>query len=106
MNQTTGLTSEEWHDIRSVFFKYPDIERVILYGSRAMGNYQPASDIDLTLIGEDIDLGILSDITFELDDLLLPYKFDLSIYQDISNEALKEHIKRVGIVLYEKVPVN
>lgn len=106
MNQKTGLTSEEWYDIRAVFSKYPEIERVILYGSRAMGNHQPASDIDLTLIGDDINSGVLTEITFGLDDLMLPYKFDLSVYGDISNEALIDHIKRVGIVLYENLGVS
>lgn len=103
MNKNTGLTEKEWNDVQEVFSAHPQVDRVVLYGSRAMGNFQPASDIDLTLIGNEINLSVLTEIVFELDDLMLPYKFDLTVYEDITNTALKEHIQRVGIVLYDKL---
>jgi len=62
----------------------------------------PGSDIDLALFGRDLDISILSRITSALDDLLLPYKIDLSIFANISNSNLLGHIERVGVVFYEK----
>ncbi len=58
--------------IRNVFTKYPRIDRVLLYGSRVKGNYKHGSDIDLTIISEEINLQIIHKIENEIDDLLLP----------------------------------
>ncbi len=96
-----GLTHAHINSINSVFKNYNCIIKVILYGSRAKGNYRNGSDIDLTLIGNDIDLSTLMKIENELDDLLLPYKIDLSILNKIENSELKDHINRVGKVFYE-----
>ena len=82
--------------INSVFMKYSQIDKVILYGSRAKGNFENGSDIDLCLIGIEINLNVLHKIENELDDLLLPYSIDLSNYSHISNDDLLDHINRVG----------
>ncbi len=98
----TGLTSKEQREIQDVFSRYHDIEKVLIYGSRAMGNYKPSSDIDLTLIGENITLDLLFKIEMDLDNLLLPYKFDISVYHRISDPDFLEHIDRVGVPFYLK----
>ena len=72
-----------------------------MYGSRAKGNYKPGSDIDLTLKGKELNLKLLNKISLELDDLLLPYTFDLSIYHHIKQPDLIDHIVRVGKVFYK-----
>ena len=97
-----GLTSEDIHAIKEVFSRNAEIEKAILFGSRAKGNYKPSSDIDISLVGASITLTKLSEIEAELDDLLLPYKIDLSIYHKIENLEFVEHIDRIGIRLYEK----
>jgi predicted nucleotidyltransferase len=82
---------------------YPQVEQAILYGSRAKGNYKRGSDIDLTLQGgADLTLTVLYHIMDELDDLLLPYQIDLSIWHLIDDLALREHIKRVGQPFYTR----
>ena len=96
----TGLNNSDIERIQHVFALYPQVEKVILYGSRAKGTYKPASDIDLTLVGTHLDLSIQQKIENELDDLLLPYKFDISIYHQILNKELVEHIERVGKVIW------
>lgn len=103
--EKSGLTNKEVESIISVFSKYAQIEEVLLYGSRARGDYKPASDIDITMKGENIDLTLLSEIEYDLDDLLLPYKLDISIYDRISNSDLINHIDRVGVKLYEKTSI-
>lgn len=96
-----GLSRQDIEHYQSVFADFPQVERVILYGSRAKGNYRPASDIDLTLIGA-LDWQTFNELEQRLDDLMLPYQLDLSICSQIDNPELIEHIKRVGKVFYEK----
>lgn len=81
---------------------FNEVEKVIIYGSRAIGNYREYSDIDLTFFGAKLDLKTLNQISTHLDELNLIYKFDLSILSHISNASLLEHISRVGIVFYKK----
>lgn len=97
-----GLKENDINKIKTVFEKYHEIEKIILYGSRAKGNFRPNSDIDLTCIGENLTLKLLNKITWDLDDLLLPYTFDISNYQHIKQDDLLEHIGRIGIVFYQK----
>ncbi len=97
-----GLKNSDINSIKSVFKKHDKVSKVILYGSRAKGNYRNNSDIDLTLVGEKIDLDTLLKIENELDELLLPYKIDMSIFHKINSKDLIDHINRVGIVFYEK----
>ncbi len=97
-----GLDNNVIEKILSVFSKFPTIQKVVLYGSRAKGNYKNGSDIDLCLFGKDLDLKLLYQIEEALDNLFLPYSFDLSIYSNLSNQDLIDHIDRVGIALYPK----
>lgn len=92
-----GLDSSTIKKIRLIFANYPSIEKVILYGSRAIGNYRSGSDIDLTLLAPQLTTSDLLRIENELDDLLLPYQIDLSLYHQIENDDLLEHIQRVGV---------
>jgi uncharacterized protein len=97
-----GLKEQTIESICGVFAYHPLVEKAMLYGSRAMGNFRPGSDIDLTLFGESLtslELGVIDE---ELDDLLLPYQIDLSIFHRIENTDLREHIERVGVVFYRK----
>jgi uncharacterized protein len=96
-----GLKETTIEKIRSVFAKYPEIEKAVLYGSRAKGNYRNGSDIDLTLMGDGLTHNQLLRIEREIDDLLLPYKMDLSLYRQIENPDLSKHIDRVGITFYQ-----
>jgi predicted nucleotidyltransferase len=103
-----GLPDEAVEAICSVFRRHPQIETVMLYGSRAKGNFKNGSDIDLTFKGNRLDQGILNRIDTELDNLLLPWMFDLSIYSTIENKDLIDHINRVGIPIYQRdaLPAN
>jgi len=95
-----GLESKVISRIQDVMSSFTEIEKVTLFGSRAKGNYRPGSDIDLTLIGDDIDLKILNQLLLKLDELMLPYTFDISIFKQITNLEFIEHINRVGIDFY------
>lgn len=97
-----GLKQTTIDKINAVFEKITEVEQVIIYGSRAKGNYRNGSDIDITLKGEQLTYDILSKITGEIDDLDTPYLFDISIYDKLNSPSLEEHINRVGQVFYKK----
>ena len=97
-----GLTEDAIARIKAVFAACPEIERVVLYGSRAKGTQRNGSDIDLTIEGEAMSPSQLLRIENALDDLLLPYKMDISLLHWIDNPDLLAHIRRVGQVFYEK----
>ncbi len=97
-----GLKEETIKKINEVFSNYSEIKKVIIYGSRAKGSYKNGSDIDLTLIGENIKLEQLNKIDNELDNLMLPYSFDLSAYKELTNKEFIEHIDRVGLVFFNR----
>lgn len=96
-----GLKQQHIDAINEHFARFPQIEQVIVYGSRAKGNYKNGSDIDLTVKG-DLDYSSLLKLENLLDDLLLPYKMDISLYRQISNPDLVDHIDRVGLTFYKK----
>ncbi|MFH2144043.1 MAG: nucleotidyltransferase domain-containing protein [Bacteroidota bacterium] len=97
-----GLKEDIIKKIRKVFSEFPEINEAVLYGSRAKKNFRPGSDIDITLKGEELNLNKLNQISIKLDDLLLPYIFDLSLFHHIKNSELLEHIHRAGVLFYKK----
>ena len=103
LHDKSGLSFATINQILSIFSQHPALKKAILYGSRAKGNYRKGSDIDLTLIGDTLSHTDLGKIENQLDDSLLPYSFDFSLYQEIDNPDLLDHIKRVGIVFYSRV---
>ena len=100
-----GLNDRTVAQIHEVLALFPEVEQAMLYGSRAKGNFKPGSDVDLTLLGAGLTQKILGQIQGELEDGLLPYRFDISILAQITQADLIEHIRRVGVVFYEKKPL-
>jgi predicted nucleotidyltransferase len=100
-----GLTGETVAQIHEVLARYPEVEKAMLYGSRAKGNYKPGSDVDLTLLGTAMTTKILRQIQSDFDDGHMPYSFDISILAQINQADLLDHIRRVGVVFYEKKPL-
>lgn len=98
----SGIKDTDQKRIVEVFSHYKEIEKVVLFGSRAIGNNKLNSDLDFTLYDQELNLSLLIKIESEFDDLLLPYKFDLSVYHQITNTELISHINRVGKVIYHK----
>ncbi|RLB75402.1 MAG: nucleotidyltransferase domain-containing protein [Deltaproteobacteria bacterium] len=98
-----GLSDSTILKIQQVFEKYPQIDKVMVYGSRAKGTFRPGSDIDLTLFGKELDQRQCSEIAEELDELLLPYTIDLSVFDQLKHPDLKEHIERVGKIFYQRI---
>jgi uncharacterized protein len=97
-----GLSSQTIEKIYSVLTDFPLIEKAVLYGSRAKGNFRNGSDIDLTLIGSQLNHTDLMKIEDRIDDLYLAYSFDISLFHQIENKDLIQHIERVGKEFFKK----
>ena len=97
-----GLSEQTCATIRKILDQHPMIDKAVIYGSRAKGNYKNGSDIDLTLMGNALDYKTLSAVAWALDESLIPYTVDLSLFEKIESPALREHIERVGKVFYER----
>lgn len=100
---TYGLTESELGEIVFIFSKYPEIESVVLFGSRAMGNFKEASDVDIAVLGKNVNFSVTTDLKSDLEDETdIPYFFDVIGYNTISNLKLKKHIDELGKIIYEK----
>ncbi len=93
------LTPAELELVRSVFRLHPEVKAATLFGSRAKGTHSNRSDVDLVVTGE-VDPLKAEAIAAELEDLPLPYRFEVQPWEHIHHKPLREHIQRVGIVIY------
>lgn len=101
MTTRFGLTEEALTLICDVFRRYPEIHRVKLFGSRATDRFEDGSDVDLALWGE-VNLTLLGRIAGELDELPLPYTFDVKAYDAVRYEPLRRQIDETGKMLYDR----
>lgn len=96
-----GLLERDLKYILEAVSNYSEIEEIIIFGSRAMGNYKKGSDVDLALKGENVNRKIASRFSYDLnEEYPLPYFFDVVSYKDLSNEELKKHIDSAGKSIY------
>lgn len=96
-----GLSDKSMEIIRGIYSQFPQIESVILYGSRAKGNFKPGSDIDMTIVADPtFDFSALAKVNAMFHESSLPYLYDISDFSKLTNPDLIEHIKRCGKVIY------
>jgi len=96
-----GLSDTVIKELQDVFRRHANIKKVLIFGSRSKGNYREGSDIDLAVVGNNIDYNQLLSILCEIDDLGLLYSVDLLDYSKKKGTPIGDHIDRVGQVLYE-----
>jgi predicted nucleotidyltransferase len=99
---TFGLSEKTLSSLRSYFVGIPEVEQVILYGSRARGDYHKGSDIDFMLIGSGITPRLLSKMDMEIDDLLLPYFIQIIDRKQIRDASFLEVVEKEGVVFCKK----
>ncbi len=97
-----GLSKMQLQLILGVINNFEEIDKVIIFGSRATGKNKPGSDIDLALIGDKLTSLSVNRVSSALDDLPLPYMFDLINYHEVNNEFLKKKIDEEGKLFYER----
>ncbi|MUV37580.1 hypothetical protein JNUCC1_01386 [Lentibacillus sp. JNUCC-1] len=95
-----GLIERDFYYIHKAIDAFPEIEKAVLFGSRALGNYKRGSDVDIALLGKSVSphtVAMISDYLNE--EYPLPYMFDIVHYEALSNAQLKEHIDKYGKIL-------
>ena len=101
MNNNLGLSDTDMKIILDLLQNEKAVEQAIVFGSRAKGNYRNGSDVDIALKGENLDFRTVAHLSYVLnEETPMPYRFDLLNYQTLNNDALKEHINRVGKEIY------
>lgn len=99
-----GLSQEVIEKITSVFNYIPNLEEVIIFGSRAKGNFSLGSDVDLAVTGSHLTWQDLMDLRIGVENLGLLYTFDIHNLDRIGNKDVKSHIARVGKTLWTRQP--
>jgi uncharacterized protein len=97
-----GLSESDIDQVVETLQQNRNITKVVLFGSRAKGTYHAGSDVDLALFGRHLGLNDLLDLSIEIEKLNLPYMFDLILHDRIKEITLLDHIKRVGVNLFER----
>ena len=100
---TFGITEKSYQLLLNAFIKFEEVEQVILFGSRAKGNYKKGSDIDLAIKGKNSSPSLALNLKAYLnEELPIPYFVDVIDYNSLNYQELKEHINRVGKPFYKK----
>lgn len=101
--KTYGLNERETQIIFGILKKYSEIKDVLIFGSRAKGVFHKGSDVDLAIDGGNVAPKTLRQIKSDFEESSLPYRVDLLDFNTLSNVSLKEHIKRVGKSILQKI---
>ena len=98
-----GLKPQIIEDIKDILKKYPEVEKAVIFGSRARGNYRKGSDIDITLFGDKLTNSINTKIFYEIDNLYLIYNIDLINFNTLNeDDKLRQNILDEGVEIYAK----
>ncbi|OGO77590.1 MAG: DNA polymerase III subunit beta [Clostridiales bacterium GWB2_37_7] len=102
MNQF-GISEKSFNLILEAFVQYAEIEEVVIFGSRAKGNYKNGSDIDLAIKGSNCNASLAMNASAYMNEKLpIPYMVDVVDYSSLQHKDIKEHIDRIGITIYNK----
>ncbi|MFT9495327.1 nucleotidyltransferase domain-containing protein [Anaerosolibacter sp.] len=98
-----GLKEDDLAYIIGKVKEFIEIEKAVIFGSRAKGNYRPGSDVDLAIYGDQITFDTISSLHARLEmQGPLPYFFDIVDYTHLDHKELKDHIDRVGKIIFER----
>lgn len=99
MNKEYGIRRNLFDEMLKLFKDF-GLKKVILFGSRARGDYRNNSDIDLAVIFNSKDNDNYIRLFTKLEELNTLYKFDVIDFNRITNDKLKEEILKDGICIY------
>jgi len=103
MKNSFGIYEKSYDLIINAIKSFHEIEKAIIFGSRAMGNFKKGSDVDIAIFGENIKFETTSELNAKLnEEIPIPYYVDILNFNDISSKELKKHIIEEGKVFYLK----
>lgn len=95
-----GLSSDIINTLEGVFSQYPEIERVLIFGSRANGNFKDGSDIDLAILAPTLSDSRFAQLWNQLDELPIVFKMDILHWDRLANQHLRTKVLDEGRVLF------
>ena len=101
-----GLTNRDIQTLQDILSRYSKVKKVFLFGSRATGNYQKGSDIDIAVMNEGVSDKTIRSIISDCEESTLPYFVDVINFPELSHPGLKDHIKKVGKLFYSRDAVS
>lgn len=96
-----GLTKRDLDSIVGIIRRYPEVLLVHLFGSRAKGTFKAGSDIDLAIMNEGVSASTVAKLKADFEESSLPYLVDLVYYPTLRHAEMRDHIDRVGVLLYK-----
>ncbi len=101
-----GLKIRYKKTIIETILRNKEVEKIVLFGSRATGMFTPCSDIDLVIFGSELTFDDQANIIENIKNLTVPYQVDVLIFHQIENNALLAEIKKDGVLWYKKMGLN
>ena len=96
-----GIPEKSYRLILDSLKNFEQIEKAAIYGSRAMGNFKRGSDIDLVVYGNCLNQNSLLKLKTKLEqELPIPFFFDITHYESLTENDLKEHIDNHSKMIY------
>jgi len=97
-----GLKDSIIIKIKDVLLKYDEIEKALIFGSRARGDYKKTSDIDIAIFSHNMTSSRINLLRNDFDDLDIIYTVDVVDFNKLSKEELKNNIINDGMVIYNR----
>ena len=95
-----GLTEADISYIKQVIAGFKEIESALIFGSRAMGNFKPGSDIDICIKGKGVTYTTVASLKANLEEMgPMPYQVDVVAYDLIETSEIKKHIDQYGVLI-------
>lgn len=100
LGQKLGLSPEIIEALRNTSARYPEVDELVIFGSRARDETRPGSDIDLAILGPKLDEGRFAELWNDLEELPIAFKMDIIHFDQLKDNNLKKQIRRDGVVIY------
>ena len=97
-----GLKEKYRKTIISILASNERVERVVLFGSRAMETFSPESDVDLILYGEHLISSDRALLSWEIDETTIPQRVELILEESLKNNEFREQVEKYGIEWYRR----
>ncbi len=92
-----GLKDKYRQAIIDILSQCEQVEKVVLFGSRAMGTFTITSDVDIVLFGDKLTLRDQANLAEQIEELTMPQFADLLLYRTIESKELLKHIREYGV---------
>lgn len=98
----SGLKDYHQQQLITLISRNHNVERIVLFGSRALNTFKDRSDIDLVLAGSNLTLSHIAEMQNEIEETTIPQKVDILLFHQITSEALLEHIREHGVIWFDR----